>query len=129
MFGTKALQRTHLDAHQVGVEHTHQDVRRIGRVGQRAQDVEDGAHTEFLAHGRHVLHRGVVVRREHEADAGVGDAAADGWCSRGSIGMPSTQFEHVGAARLAGLTRCARRAWPTRAPAGRGHEHRGRWRC
>ncbi len=42
-----------------------------GRVGQRPQQVEDGAEPQFLAHGRHVAHRGVVGRREQEADVGL----------------------------------------------------------
>jgi hypothetical protein len=38
--GSQALQGTHLDTNQIGMEYAHQDVGRIGWVGQRAQDVE-----------------------------------------------------------------------------------------
>ena len=37
VLGAEALQRAHLDADQVGMEHAHQDVRRVGRVGERAR--------------------------------------------------------------------------------------------
>ena len=60
---------------------------RAGRVGQRAEEVEDRAHGELLAH-RHDEARRLVVRgREHEAEAGLVDAArrrrrARGRCAR-----------------------------------------------
>jgi hypothetical protein len=37
VLGAQPLQRAHLDADQVGVEHAHQDVGRAGRIGQRAR--------------------------------------------------------------------------------------------
>jgi len=77
VLGTQALQSAHLDAHQIGMEHAHQDVGRAGRVGERAQDVEDGAHAQLAAHRRHVFHGRVVVGREHEADARLGNALGD----------------------------------------------------
>jgi hypothetical protein len=77
VLGAQALHRAHLDAHQIGVEHAHQDIGRAGRIGQRAQQVEDGAHAQLAAHRRHVLHGRVVVGREHEANAGLGNALRD----------------------------------------------------
>ena len=42
--GAEALHDAHQNADQVGVENTHQRVGRAGRVGQRTEDVEQGAH-------------------------------------------------------------------------------------
>ena len=56
VLGPQALQGAHLDAHQIGVEHAHQDVRRPGRVGQRPEQVEDGLDAQLLAHRCHILH-------------------------------------------------------------------------
>jgi hypothetical protein len=50
VLGAQALQGPHLNTDQVGMEHAHQDVGRIGRVGQRAQDVEDRAHAQLAPH-------------------------------------------------------------------------------
>ena len=80
------------------MEHADQLVRRAGRIGERPEDVEDRAHAELLAHRRRVLHRAVVVRREHEADAGLGDALRDLLGRQHDVG--AERLEHVGAARL-----------------------------
>ncbi|MPN12524.1 hypothetical protein SDC9_159842 [bioreactor metagenome] len=40
VFGAELLQHPHLDADQVGVENAHQRIRRTGRIGQRAKDIE-----------------------------------------------------------------------------------------
>ena len=74
MLGAQALQGSHLDADQIFVEHPHEDVGGARRIGQGAEDVEDGAHTQLLAHGGHVLHGRVVVGREHKTDAHITDA-------------------------------------------------------
>ena len=60
---------------------------RAGRVGQRAEEVEDRAHGELLAHRDDVARRLVVGGREHEAEADLVDAArhrrrARGRCAR-----------------------------------------------
>jgi hypothetical protein len=108
VLGAQALQHAHLDADQVGVEHAHQDVGRAGRVGQRAEDVEDGAHAQLLAHRGDVLHRRVVVGREHEADAGGSRCSGDLLGVRLML-APSASSTSA----LPDLTtRCARRAWP-----------------
>jgi hypothetical protein len=55
------------------MENTHDLLRCVGRVGQRAEDIENRPHAQFAAHRRGVFHRAVVVGREHEADAGFGN--------------------------------------------------------
>ena len=76
-----------------------------------------------LAHRRRVLHRAVVVGREHEADAGLGDATAPPACGR-QHDVGAERFEHVGAA---GLRRHRAAAVLGDARAGRGgDEHRRR---
>ena len=71
-----------------------------GRIGQRPEEVEDGAHRELLAHRDDVARRLVVGGREHEAEAGLVDAA------RHRIGRQvdarAERLEDVGAARQAG---------------------------
>ena len=69
MLRTQTLQSAHLDTDQISMEHTHQNVGRIRRIGQRAQYVEHGFHPQLTPHRRHVFHRGVVIRREHKAHA------------------------------------------------------------
>ena len=94
----KTLQHPHLDAHEVGMEHAHQDVRRTRRIGQRPEDVEDGAHPHLLAHRCDDLHRRMVIGCEHETDAGFGDAL--GHTFRRQINDHTQRFQHVGAAGL-----------------------------
>ena len=119
MRGTQALQGAHLNAYQVGVENAHQDVRCTCRVGQWAEDVEDGAHAQFTAHGRHIFHGGVVVGREHEANAGLFDAARNGL--RLELNRRAHGFQNIGAARFARHTAIAVLAHPgTR---GSSHKH------
>ena len=69
MLRTQALQSAHLDSDQISVEHTHQNMGRIRRVGQRAQYVEHRFDAQLAPHRRHVFHRRVVIRREHKAHA------------------------------------------------------------
>src|SRR5690606_17678919 len=72
--GPQPLQDAHLYADQIGVEDAHELVGGIGRVGQRAQDVEDGPHPQFFAHGSDVLHGTVVGGGEHEANTDLFNA-------------------------------------------------------
>ena len=74
MLGTQTLQCTHLDTHQIGVKHTHQNIGRASRVGQRPQDIEDGAYAQLFAHRCHIFHGRVVVGCKHEANALLGQA-------------------------------------------------------
>src|SRR5690606_32491101 len=94
--GPQPLQDAHLDADQVGVEDAHELVGGIGGVGQRAQDVEDGPHPQFFAHGSDVLHGTVVGGGEHEADADLFDAF--GHLLGRQIDVHAQGLEHVGAA-------------------------------
>ena len=67
-----------------------------GRVRQRTEQVEDRARAELDARRPHMLHRGMMRGREHEADAGAGDAAAD--VIGGNIDAHAERGEHVGGA-------------------------------
>ncbi len=100
-------------------------VRRVGRVGQRAEDVEDGAHAHFLADRGDVLHRRMVVRREHEADAGLRDARADLLRRADRCSRPAPPARPR---CPTWTTRCGCRAWrPSRRPPPR--RTSTRWRC
>ena len=78
MLSAQPLQSAHLNADQIGVKNAHQNMGCAGRVGQRAQDVEDGAHAQLFTDGRDVFHGRVMVGREHEADADLFDTACNG---------------------------------------------------
>ena len=81
------------------MEDAHQDIGGAGRVGQWAQDIEDGAHAQFFAHGRHVFHGRVVVGRKHEANALLFQALGD--LCRLEVDIHTQGFQHIGAAALA----------------------------
>ena len=85
--------------HVPGVGDADELVARPGRVGQRADEVERRRHAELAAHRRDVLHGEVVARREHEADAAGGDAAAH--LLRREVDGDAERLEDVGAAALA----------------------------
>jgi len=61
-----------------GAVRADQAERRLGRVGERPEQVEHRAHAERATHRRHFLHRRVVVRREQEGEARGGEALAGG---------------------------------------------------
>ena len=84
--------------HRVAERADHVERRRRG-IRERPQDVEHRAHAERLAHGRDVLHRGVIVRREQEREA----AARETRAGRGLVerDRQAERREHVGAAALA----------------------------
>jgi hypothetical protein len=96
--GAQALHDAHQDADQVGVENAHQRVGRAGRIGQRAEDVEQGAHPHLAAHRRHVLHGAVMVGREHEAEAGFRDTGGNLLGRQHDVG--AERFQHIGAPEL-----------------------------
>ena len=77
VFGTKLFQYARQDAAQVNVEHAQELVRRTGRVGQRAQNIENTSKPERTAHGRDVAHRAVMVLGKHKAQACLTDAFGD----------------------------------------------------
>lgn len=48
-----------------------------GRIEQRPEKIEDRPRREVDAHRHQLFQRGMMRRREHEADAGFGDAPFD----------------------------------------------------
>ena len=60
-----------------------------GRVGERAEEVEDRAHGELLAHRDDEARRAVVRRREHEAEADLARCSARRPSGARSIRTPS----------------------------------------
>src|SRR5690606_4160893 len=98
--GAEALKHTHLNADQVGVEDAHELIGSTGGVGERAQNVEDRANAELLAHCGHVFHGAVVGGREHEADAHRFDAFGDLFGAH--VDVDAQGLEHVCAARRRG---------------------------
>jgi hypothetical protein len=95
---------------------------RAGGVRQRAEEVEDRAHGELLA-DRHDVAGGAVVRgREHEAEAGLADAARH----RGGVEVDADaeRLEHVGRPGEPGGRAVA--VLGDRAPRARGDQGRGR---
>jgi hypothetical protein len=85
--------------HPVAGEDTHHLVGGARRIGERAEQVEHGAHAHLAARTDRVAHRPVVHRREHEADADLVDAAGD------RLGLQldhdAGRLEQIGAARAA----------------------------
>ena len=102
------------------MEHAHQHVGCARRIGQRPEDVEDGAHAQFLADRGNVLHRRMVVGREHEADAGFLETLADLLGRQHDVG--AERLEHIGRARLGGHAAVA--VLGDAGAGGRHHEHR-----
>ena len=92
----QALQHAHQNADQVGMEHPQQLVRRAGGVGERTEDVEQRAHTQFAAHRGGVLHGAMEFRREHEADADGVDAL--GHLLGREVEVHAQRLQHVGTA-------------------------------
>src|SRR3546814_4185033 len=71
LVGVQAFEYAYLYADQVWVEDAHELIGGVGRVGERAQYIENGAYGKFFAHGAHILHGAMVGGSEHEADAGA----------------------------------------------------------
>ena len=71
-----------------------------GRVGQRPEEVEHGAHAQRLADRHDVACGGVMGRGEHEAEADIVDAARDRLGLQVDAGPE--RLEQVGGPRLAG---------------------------
>ena len=97
--GAQSLQGAHLDAYQVGMKNAHQNVGCARRIGQRAQDVEDGFDAQLAAHRAHIFHGRMVVGCEHKTHALFGDAL--GYLRGRQVDVQAQGFEHVGAAALA----------------------------
>ena len=102
------------------MKNPHQNIRRIGRIGEGAQDVEEGSHTQLFSDGRHILHGRVVVGREHEAHPCLSNTL----CDLFGVEMkarPQT-LQHIGAPALRAHAAVAVFAHPS-SRCGR-HEHR-----
>src|SRR3546814_5407520 len=68
------------------------------RIGERPHQVEDGAAGERLADRHDALHRGMMVRREEEADAEVGELRGRHFaCARH---VEAERFQRVGGTRF-----------------------------
>ena len=67
------------------------------RVGQRPEQIEDRADAELAPRRTDMAHRGVMGGGEHEADAGLGDAAAD--AVRRLVDLDAERREDVGGTR------------------------------
>jgi hypothetical protein len=73
---------------------------RARRVRQRAEQVEERAQSQRVAHRRDVAHGRVVPRREEEADAALVDAGCD--ALRRKLDLDAQRGKHVGAAAARG---------------------------
>jgi hypothetical protein len=96
----ETLQHAHLDADEVGMEYADQVLLRVRRVGERAEDVEYGLDAQLAPHWCRMLHRAMVIGREHESDAGLRNA-------RGNLlglqrEVHAERLQQIGAARFAG---------------------------
>ena len=120
MLGTQALQGAHLNADQIGMKNPHQNIRRIGRIGEGPQDIEEGTNAQFFSDGRHILHGRVVVGSEHEAHPRLSNALCDLFGVQKET-RPQT-LQHIGAPAL--RTHAAVAVFAHPGSRGGGHEHR-----
>ncbi len=90
------LQHLGQGADEATIEHAEQLVRRISRIGERSQQIEQRPHAQRLAHWRGVLHGAVVVRREQEAQSHRIDQLAD--TLRASVQVDAEMLQDIGAA-------------------------------
>ena len=96
--GTQLLHHADLNAHQVRMKYAHQRIRRRCRIRQRPQNIEQSPHPHFTAHRRNVLHRRMMIGREHKANAGLFETLRD---LGGIEGNCSPQgFEDIGRSGL-----------------------------
>ena len=96
VFRTELLQHARQNAAQIAVEHADELVFRAGGIGHRAQNIENRAESQCLAHGGDVAHGGVVVLGEHEADAAFGNLPRNGFGRR--IQRRTELLQHIGRA-------------------------------
>ena len=82
MLRTELLQHARQNTAQIAVEHADQLVFRAGRIGHRAQDIENRAEFQCLAHGGDVAHGGVVVLGKHKAHAAFVNLLRNGFGRR-----------------------------------------------
>ena len=82
-------------------EHADHLALHAGRIGERAEQIEDRAGAEFDPGRADILHRRMMRRREHEADAGLADAARRRPVRR-QLDLDAERAQHVGGARARG---------------------------
>jgi hypothetical protein len=73
MFSAQSLQYAHLNTDQIRMEYTHENIWCACRIRQRAEDIKDGAYTQFTPDWCRMFHRTVMVRCKHKTDAGLSD--------------------------------------------------------
>ena len=71
---------------------------RTRRIGERAEQVEDGADAELGPHGRDMAHGAVMGAGEHEGDTGAIEAGLE--FALVGFKVHAERFEHVGRAGL-----------------------------
>ena len=74
--------------------HSYELAQSTGRVGERAQQVEDRPHSEGAAHTGDLSGGGVVQRGEHESHAHLVDAG--GHFHRPQVYAYAERLQHVG---------------------------------
>src|SRR3954470_12503041 len=82
------------------MEYTDQLVASSGRIGQRAEDIEQGSHTQFAAYRCGVLHRAVVIGRKHKPHTRLAYALSH--LIRRQVQIYSERLENIRAAGFAG---------------------------
>ncbi len=85
---------------ELTAEDAHHLVGRPGRIGQRAEHIEDRAHPELSPRTHGVLHGAVMRRREQKAHPHTHDALRN--LLRAQVQTHAGGLEHVGAARATG---------------------------
>ena len=99
-FGSERRQRAAHEQHAAGREHADHLGARVGGIGERADEIEDGAEAERAAKRPQGLHGRVIERREEEDEAGLAQAF-DGQFGRELDGHAES-LEHVGSAAARG---------------------------
>ena len=85
------------DADQLNVKDTHELMLGARGVRKWAQDIEDGAYTEFFADRGNMLHGRMVVGRKHKANARLLNRLGD-LCGR-QMNIGAKGFQNVRTAR------------------------------
>ena len=100
VFRTEGMQRVCHQRHDLLGVDSDDHARRSGRVEERTEDIEDGAHAESLADGHDVLHGGMEGGSEHERDASLLQARLH--TRRRLRNLDSKLFEDISRAALRG---------------------------
>ena len=98
--GPQRRQHAAQHRHPARLVDPHHLVAGAGRVGQRPEQVEDGAHPQLAPDAGHRLEGGVEPLREEEADAHLGDGLLHH--RRGRVDVDAQRPQHVGRAGARG---------------------------